>query len=119
MQGTIKKRAKDLNELVEAAKFLVIPRPLALDPKAVKVLDADARALLSRLTPKLAETKPWGGESVEAAVRSFAESEGRKLGEVAQPLRAALTGRTVSPGIFEVLEVLGSDESLGRLADLA
>lgn len=115
----LKKRAKDLNELVEAAKFLVIPRPLALDPKAVKVLDADARALLSRLTPKLAETKPWGGESVEAAVRSFAESEGRKLGEVAQPLRAALTGRTVSPGIFEVLEVLGSDESLGRLADLA
>lgn len=113
----LKKRAKDLQELTESAGFLVAKRPLEPDSRAAGILDADARALLARLAARLGELTDWQGESVELAVRSFAESEGLALGKIAQPLRAALTGQAVSPGIFEVLQVLGAEEALGRLAD--
>ncbi|MDA1132514.1 MAG: glutamate--tRNA ligase [Proteobacteria bacterium] len=115
----LKKRAKDLRELVDAAHFLVADRPLELDQMASGILDADARELLARLKSRLGELEVWQGDTVEATVRSFADDEGLPLGMIAQPLRAALTGRAVSPGIFEVLQVLGAAEALGRLADAA
>lgn len=113
------KRAKTIHELIDSSEFLVLNRPITMDDTAAKLLDADACALLSRLVPNLTGVQPWTRETVEAVIRSFAESEGRKLGNIAQPVRAALTGRTTSPGIFEVLEALGAEESLGRLADVA
>ena len=90
----------------------------ALDEKAGKLLGAEARALLARLLPVLT-TAAWDTASLEAAVKGFAEQAGVKLGMVAQPLRAALTGRSTSPGIFDVLVVLGRDESLARIGDQA
>ena len=113
----LKERAKTLVELVDGARFIVASRPLALDEKAKGLLTAEARQLLgsSRMTWRAIE--PWGAEATEQAVRAFAERKGVKLGNVAQPLRAALTGRTTSPPIFDVLAVLGKVESLGRLQD--
>jgi glutamyl-tRNA synthetase len=114
----LKQRAKTLVELVDAAGFLFARRPLDLEPAAADLLDAEARERLGRLAERLAGCD-WTEEALEAAVRRFAEAEGVKLGRVAQPLRAALTGRTASPPIFEVLAALGREESLGRLADRA
>ena len=79
----------------------------------------EARVLLAELTRELEAVEPWDAQGTEAAVRAFAERRNIKLGSVAQPLRAALTGRTTSPGIFDVLTVLGRTESLARLADQA
>ena len=114
----LKDRAKTLVELKEGAAFLFATRPLKPDEKAAAILDGDARAMLGRLHDVLAATE-WTLEATEAAVKTFAEAEGLKLGKVAQPLRAALTGRSTSPGIFDVLIVLGRAESLGRIADQA
>jgi glutamyl-tRNA synthetase len=97
--------------------FLFAKRPLALDDKALAILDAKGREQLAHLVPRLAALPVWKATAAEAAVRLYAEEHGLKLGQVAQPLRAALTGRSTSPGIFDVLEVLGRDESLGRLQD--
>jgi len=113
----LKERAKTLIELIDNAGYLFAERPLALDDKAEKQLDATGRETLAALLPELKDVEPWTPEVLEACVRSFAEATGRKLGKVAQPLRAALTGRTTSPGIFDVLQVLGRDEALGRIAD--
>jgi glutamyl-tRNA synthetase len=115
--GGLKERAKTLVELLDGAKFLFAARPLALDDKATAVLTAEARAALADLSELLHAVEPWTAAATEQVVRSFAEAKGLKLGGVAQPLRAALTGRTTSPPIFDVLEVLGKDESLGRLRD--
>jgi len=115
----LKERAKTLIELIESARYLYADRPLPLDDKAAALLTPDARALMGKLAPELGRIEPWSAETAEAAVRAFAEREGAKLGAVAQPLRAALTGRTTSPGIFDVLAVLGREESLARLADQA
>ncbi len=117
--GGLKERAKTLVELIDSAKFLYAARPLVLDERAAALLAPDARALMGKLATRLAAIEPWSAGATEAAVRAFAEAEGVKLGAVAQPLRAALTGRTTSPGIFEVLAVLGKAESLARLADQA
>jgi glutamyl-tRNA synthetase len=116
---SLKERAKTLLDIVDGARFLWSGRPLQLDEKAEGILNPDARALLSGVAAELAAVEPWTVETTERAVRGFAERRGAKLGAVAQPLRAALTGRTTSPGIFEVLIVLGKSESLGRLADQA
>jgi len=116
---SLKERAKTLIDIVDGARFLWADRPLQLDEKAEGVLNPDARALLRAVADELAAVEPWTTETTERAVRGFAERHGAKLGAVAQPLRAALTGRTTSPGIFEVLTVLGKSESLGRLADQA
>jgi glutamyl-tRNA synthetase len=115
----LKERAKTLVELIDSAKFLYAARPLVLDERAAALLSADARGLMGKLATRLAAVEPWSAGATEAAVRTFAEAEGVKLGAVAQPLRAALTGRTTSPGIFEVLAVLGKAESLARLRDQA
>jgi len=115
----LKERAKTLVELIESARYLYASRPLALDDKAAALLTPEARALMGTLAADLAAVDPWTAETTEAAVRAFAEAQGVKLGAVAQPLRAALTGRATSPGIFDVLIVLGKDESLARLNDQA
>jgi glutamyl-tRNA synthetase len=116
----LKERAKTLVELVDGAGFLFADRPLALDDKAAKLIDADARALLSGLIPQLeAAGANWTAAGLEAAVRAFADATGAKLGKVAQPLRAALTGRSVSPPVFDVMHALGRDETLSRLKDQA
>ncbi len=111
----LKPRAKTLVELAEKARFYVAARPLPLDDKA-RGLIADGRELLSELSNAIAGTD-WSAESLETFVRRFAEARGEKLGAVAQPLRAALTGSTLSPPVFEVMAALGREETLGRIAD--
>ncbi|MFT4275315.1 MAG: glutamate--tRNA ligase [Rhodopseudomonas sp.] len=115
----LKERAKTLIELLDNAGFIFADRPLALDPKAQAVLTPETRQLIGRLRTALEDVAPWTAATTEAAMRAFAEQAGLKLGAVAQPLRVALTGRTTSPGIFDVLAVLGRDECLSRLADQA
>jgi glutamyl-tRNA synthetase len=115
----LKERAKTLVELLDGAGFLFAARPLAMDEKAADILAKGGRAHLAVLLPKLREVGEWSGSALEAVVRAYAEGAGAKLGAVAQPLRAALTGRSTSPGIFDVLTVLGREESLGRIADQA
>jgi glutamyl-tRNA synthetase len=116
---SLKERAKTLLDLIDGAYFLLANRPIHLDDKATALLTPDAKALLTDVSSELAQVEPWTPEATEHAVRAFAERKGAKLGAVAQPLRAALTGRTTSPGIFEVLAVLGKAESLARVADQA
>ena len=106
----LKERAKTLVELLDNAAFLFAERPLAVDDQAAKLLDAAGRETLSALLPRLEAVEPWTAAALEAAVEAFADETGRKLGKVAQPLRAALTGRSTSPGIFDVLDVLGREE---------
>lgn len=113
----LKERAKTLIELIDAAHFIFADRPLELDPKAQALLTQENRKLIGQLHSALEKVETWSGAATEAAVRAFAEENSLKLGAVAQPLRAALTGRTTSPGIFEVLDVLGRQETLGRLKD--
>jgi glutamyl-tRNA synthetase len=113
----LKERAKTLIELLDNASFLFATRPLSLDEGARKLLDVSGRDTLAALLPRLEAVEPWTQEGLEAAVRNFSDTAGLKLGKVAQPLRAALTGRSTSPGIFEVLAVLGREESLARLRD--
>jgi glutamyl-tRNA synthetase len=112
----LKMRAKTLVELAENARFYVERRPIPRDPKAAALLTPEARKLLSELSPKLAGST-WEAGALEETVRRQAEGLGLKLGALAQPLRAALSGSTTSPPIFEVMAVLGRDETLGRLAD--
>jgi glutamyl-tRNA synthetase len=113
----LKERAKTLIELLDGAKFLFAERPLALDAKAVSILEAGGRAHLAGLLPRFAAAEEWTAASLEAIVRDYVGEKKIKLGDAAQPLRAALTGRATSPGIFDVLEVLGREESLGRMRD--
>jgi glutamyl-tRNA synthetase len=115
----LKERAKTLVELVEGAGFLFAQRPLAMDAKAAEILGNGGRRHLQALLPPLTALTEWSAAATEAAVRVYAEAEGAKLGAVAQPLRAAATGRSTSPGIFDVLAVLGREESLARIRDQA
>jgi len=113
----LKERAKTLVELFEASRFLWAGRPLDINDQAKALLTPEAKALIAALLPELTAVTEWSATAIEAVVRPYAERSGQKLGAVAQPLRAALTGRTTSPPIFNVLAVLGKDESLARLAD--
>lgn len=115
----LKQRSTTLVELAASARFYVVPRPLPLSDRAARLLDENARARLGELAPALSQIEPWDEPSLEATVRHFAEAGGLKLGHVAQPLRAALTGSNVSPGIFEVMAVLGREEVVGRITDAA
>ncbi len=115
----LKERAKTLIELIGASYFIFADRPLELEPKAEAVLTPETRGLIGRLRAILEQVTPWSSETTEAAMRAYADAHGLKLGAVAQPLRVALTGRTTSPGIFDVLSVLGREECLARLADQA
>ena len=115
----LKERAKTLVELIEQARYLYVERPIVPEAKARALLTPEAQSILRDVADALKTVEPWTAAAAEAAIRSVAEHRGLKLGAVAQPLRAALTGRTTSPGIFDVLAVLGKLESLGRLADQA
>ncbi|MTH96948.1 glutamate--tRNA ligase [Roseibium sp. RKSG952] len=115
----LKERAKTLMELTESASYLWRQRPLVCDDKAMKILDDGARAILSDLHALLEAAGEWAAEPLEIAVKGYAEQKELKLGKVAQPLRAALTGRGTSPGIYDVLIALGREESLGRIKDQA
>jgi glutamyl-tRNA synthetase len=115
----LKQRAKTLVELIDSSYFIFADRPLSIEPKAAALLTPETRELLGRLRNALETVSPWTAEATEAATRAFAEANNLKLGAVAQPLRVALTGRTTSPGIFDVLAVLGREECLARLADQA
>ncbi len=115
----LKERAKTLIELIDGAQFLVAQRPLSYDAKAAEILSPVGRAHLAALAPHLGALAEWSAAATEGAVRDYVAASGAKLGHAAQPLRAALTGRATSPGIFDVLETLGREESLGRIADAA
>ncbi|HEX4271133.1 MAG TPA: hypothetical protein VHZ32_07085, partial [Rhizomicrobium sp.] len=112
--GALKERAKTLVELIQGGEFLFSDGPRTLDEAAAKLLTPETRATLARTLPAL-EATDWSGEALEAAARSFADQNGLKLGQVAQPLRAALTGKTSSPPLFAMLALLGREESLIRL----
>ncbi|WP_088184036.1 glutamate--tRNA ligase [Sphingobium sp. Z007] len=116
--ASLKPRAKNLNEIAEGAEFLFKNCPLDFDEKASALLDESARALLKKTADALQPVQSWTVEAIEDVIRRVAEDAGLGLGKVAQPLRAALTGRTVSPGIFDVLFLLGKEESLERLNDV-
>ena len=113
----LKLRAKSTLDLADGASFLFATRPLGLDGPAAALLSADGIVLVSQVRNALADASEWTVTAIEEAVRRVAEDAGIGLGKVAQPLRAALTGRTTSPGIFDVLSLLGRDEVLGRLDD--
>ena len=115
----LKERAKTLVGLAASAEFLFASRPIPIDDKAGQLLTPDAVDVLARLLEPLRQTDPWNHDSVETTIREVAEREGLKLGKIAQPLRAAVTGSNASPGIFDVLALLGREETLGRIADQA
>jgi glutamyl-tRNA synthetase len=113
----LKARAHTVHQLADGAAFLFAERPLAIDDAAAALLTAESRALLAKAHSALGAVGDWRAEAIEAAVRAVADEAGLKLGKLAQPLRAALTGRTTSPGIFDVLVLLGQCESLARISD--
>jgi glutamyl-tRNA synthetase len=115
--AVLKPRARNLDELAEGGAFLFKNRPLDVDERAASLLEGGAADLLALVHARLASLEEWSAEGTEQAVREVAEAEGVKLGQVAQPLRAALTGRATSPGIFDVLVLLDREESLARIAD--
>jgi glutamyl-tRNA synthetase len=115
----LKERAKTLVELMNGAKFLFAARPLAMDDKARAIIADGGKTALAGLLPVLTGVADWTAPNLEAVVKAHAEKASVKLGKLAQPLRAALTGTSTSPGIFDVLEVLGREESMARLRDQA
>ncbi|MEZ5648289.1 MAG: glutamate--tRNA ligase [Alphaproteobacteria bacterium] len=116
----LKPRVKTVNELMESAVFYIADRPIPLDEKARALLDSDAKKNLEQLRGKLADAPLWQRDQLEALVRAFCEAATPplKLGKIAQPLRAALTGQVTSPPIFEAMEILGKSQSLGRIDDV-
>jgi len=116
---TLRERAKTLKDLIDGAAYLLAQRPLTLDDKAAGLLDAEGRASLAKLLTRLDAAPDWEVPTLESLVRAFADQTGQKLGKVAQPLRAALTGRAASPPVFDVMAVLGREEALARVRDQA
>jgi glutamyl-tRNA synthetase len=112
----LKERAKTLLDLMKSSQYLFASRPLMLDDKARQIMADGGIAALQELLPVLSAAE-WNAQSLEAAVKTHAEATGAKLGKLAQPLRAVLTGTNTSPGIFDVLDVLGREESLNRIGD--
>jgi len=110
-------RAKTVLELIDLAQFIYAQRPLPIDASATAQLTLDSRGMIGAFAEVLRGLNDWSVPAIDGAARVFAEERGLKLGKVAQPLRAALTGRTVSPGIFEVMVLIGKEETLARLAD--
>ena len=118
MMPQLQLRAKDLNELAASALFYLRSRPIVMDAGARELLETGAIDVLRLARGQLAAVDRWEVAGLEGAMRELAEAQGLKLGKIAQPLRAAVTGSTTSPGIFDVLEGLGRDESLGRIDDV-
>ncbi|HHY51132.1 MAG TPA: glutamate--tRNA ligase [Alphaproteobacteria bacterium] len=110
-------RAKTVLELIDLAQFIYATRPIAIEPEAASQLTPETRAHIAAFADILRGLDDWSVARIDAEARAYAEARGLKLGKVAQPLRAALTGRTVSPGIFEVMVLIGKQETLARLED--
>ncbi|MFT9454082.1 glutamate--tRNA ligase [Komagataeibacter saccharivorans] len=119
LMSGLKERAKTLVELADNAAFLGRSLPLSFDAKAEKQFTPENRAMLGRLAEALKAAEPFTRETVDATLRQFAETHEMKLGKVAQPLRAAVTGSTMSPGIDDTLVALGRDEVLARINAVA
>ena len=115
---SLKERAKTFPELLEKAQFIFAKRPIVPDEKASKALDSVSRGILNALTPQL-QTASWTRDALEAVTADFAEANNTKFGKMAGPLRAALSGRVVTPSVFDMLLVLGKDESLARISEAA
>lgn len=115
---SLKERAKTLLDLTESAALYVKQRPLELEPKATKIISDDAKAVLAAARKELQDLQPWTAEQIENWARSYADSHDLKLGQIAQPLRAAVTGSNVSPPIFEVIAIFGQEEALFRIEDI-
>jgi glutamyl-tRNA synthetase len=115
----LKQRARTLVDLAQSAAFYVRERPIPLDDKGRKLLDEPARTALKAIMAPLGEAAEWSEVALEALCREHAEAVGIGFGKLAQPLRVALTGGTVSPGVFEIMSVLGRDETIGRIDDAA
>jgi glutamyl-tRNA synthetase len=114
---SLQARAKTLLELLDGMAYLTARHPLDLEPKAAALLDDAARQTLASVATALESLADWSSASLETAIRALADAKGLKLGQVAQPLRVVLTGRTVSPPVFDVMAVLGRDESLVRIRE--
>ena len=112
-------RAKTVLELIELAQFIYASRPLKIEEKAASHINDNTRIVIGGVIQSLKLLEDWNAQNINTAVREFAETKDLKLGKVAQPLRVALTGKTVSPGVFEVMALLGKSESLARLGDQA
>ena len=115
---SLRERAKTLPELIENSLFYVAERPISINDKARKLIDIPGCRRLESVRDGFAALDDWTEDAIESWVRNFSERTGDKIGKVAQPIRAAITGTTVSPSIFEVLVVLGREESLGRIGDV-
>ncbi len=113
----VKDKAKGFGQLLEKAHFVLTSRPIGCDEKSARALDDVSRGILRELTPRL-QTATWSREVLEGEVAALAESHGLGLGKLAQPLRAALAGRTSSPSVFDMMVVLGREETLARIADV-
>jgi len=116
--GGLKERAKTLVELAGNAEIYARERPFELDEKASNLVEGEGRDHLQNLRSQLADLEGWSAEGLQESIREYADGAGIKLGKAAQPLRAALSGRTISPSLFEVMEILGREETLGRLDDV-
>ncbi|MEL7092756.1 MAG: glutamate--tRNA ligase, partial [Pseudomonadota bacterium] len=114
----VKERSKTFPELIDKAHFILTSRPIEPDEKAAKALDTVSRSILKELTPHL-QTANWDRDTLEAELNAFAEARDTKFGKLASPLRAALAGRAVTPSVFDMMLVLGRDETLARLTDAA
>ena len=112
----VKYHANKFPELIEKSKFILTSRPLDRDEKAEAALDTVSRSILSELTPQL-QSASWEREKLEEIVSEIAQAHEMGLGKIAAPLRAALAGRTVTPSIFDMMLVLGRDETVARLAE--
>ncbi|MEM9267359.1 MAG: glutamate--tRNA ligase [Pseudomonadota bacterium] len=110
-------RGKTAPKLIESAQFFLSVRPLNFDEKSAQSLDSVSRGMLNRLTSRLRDVS-WTQPEIEELLHSFATEEELKFGKVAQPLRAALSGQSASPSVLEMMEILGKEESLGRLDDV-
>lgn len=113
----LKEKAKTLDDLAKSSLFLFSQRPLKLDEKAQKILDADARQALKELLPRLVGAKQWNADHLSELVRQFCDDSDIKLGRIAQPIRCAVAGTPSAPGVFEVMELYGSEETLARIED--
>jgi glutamyl-tRNA synthetase len=112
----LKKSAKTFQELIDKAYFLMISRPVVRDEKAAEALDAVSRGILQSLTPRL-QNASWAKEALEPVLNQIAEENGIGFGKLAAPLRAAIAGRTVTPSVYDMMLVIGRDETVARLRD--
>jgi glutamyl-tRNA synthetase len=114
----LKQRAKTINELADNATFYILPRPIPINDKAKALLNDDGKGILRALLALYEKTNDWSEQNTQAIAKEYADKSNLKLGVVAQPLRAALSGSNISPSVFEVMSVLGNEESLARIRDV-